>query len=81
MVTWLPVMSAGVAADVLCAVSYLASPWATAAPRFTEPLGFSKTTPVECLNVAIARSSTRAFGQLPFVNFAGNRRTLQDNAS
>jgi len=30
MVTWLPVMSAGAAADVLCAVSCLACPWATA---------------------------------------------------
>jgi len=32
MVTWLPVMSAAVAADVLCAVSCRACPWTTAAP-------------------------------------------------
>jgi len=51
MVTWLTVMSAGVAADVLCADSWLGCPWATAVPGLAEPLGFSRTTSFECLTV------------------------------
>jgi len=49
------VMSAGVATDILCAVSCLAFPWATAVPGLPEPLDFSRTTPLECLNGSIAR--------------------------
>jgi len=54
MVTWLPVMSAGVAADVLCAVSCLACPWAIAVPGLSEPLGFSRTTPLSFLTGSLA---------------------------
>jgi len=57
MVTWLPVMSAGVAADVLCAVSCLACPWVTAVPGLAEPQGSSRITPFESLNGSIARPS------------------------
>jgi len=89
MATWLPVMSAGVAADVHCAVSCLACLWATAVSGLAESQGFSRTTPLECLNGSIARSSCLVawrfwpseFEQLLFGDLAGNRRALQDNAS
>jgi len=59
MVTWLPVMSAGVATDILYAVYCLTYPWATAVPGLAKPLEkpFSRTTPLECLNGSIARPS------------------------
>jgi len=78
-------MSAGVAADVLCAVSCLVWPRTTDVPGLAEPLGFSRTTPLECLSGSVARPSWlvgwRGFGQLLLGDFAGNRRAPQDNAS
>jgi len=56
MVTWLPVMSGGIA-DVFCSVSCLAYPWTTDFPGLAEPQCFSRTTPLECLNGLIARPS------------------------
>jgi len=66
------------------AVSGLACPWATAVPGLAEPLGLSRTTPLECLNGSIARPSWLVafrFRYSGFGDFAGNRRALQYNAS
>jgi len=62
---WLPVMSTGAAADVLCSTSYLACPyrgvcplksWTIADLGLGEPLGIYRTTPLERLNRSTARS-------------------------
>jgi len=55
--------------------------WMIAVPVLAEPLGLSRTTPLECLNRSTARpfwlvvwfSGTRGFGRLLLRDFAGYR--------
>jgi len=76
MVTWLPVMSAGVAADALCDVSCLA------AGLLQDNTSWLLLRVVRSPFWLVAWcSGTRGFGRSLFGNFAGNRRARQANAS